>query len=332
MIVNTSDLKTFLKAASVIDSGSILPVHSFVLLSNGLMMKVNNSQFVKFTSDFKGECLVDEKLLNTFVNHSKSETITLKISGKSITISDGLRSVKGPTDDVANFHIPVTTAGESILFDEQTLKAIGQASKFVQDIDELLPVKKHVFIGNNCIIGTNGQIGFKYFSELNLPSVVLSKGEAKLMGSMSNCEFSYTPHWHFFKDGSVVYGWIKSEANFVDLRTVFKESIPDFTLSRSELLAFLDHAVSSTVGNAVVGSFEGVSGRLNLWVRDKSFDIDVSQSIAYDGLAVPIFGFGPVLFQQLVKAFPADTYAFSSGQNIYYLNSGNTTCLIMEMK
>lgn len=332
MIINVSDLKKFANAAVSIPTGSVIPVHAFVLLSHGVMLKTNDRQYVSYTAEFDGECLIDEKVLFDYIAHTKAETIEIKVSAKSVKITDGKRAVTAPTADVKDFQQPLKPDGAPFPVPSDVLQAIGTCSKFIMSEDELAPMRKHVFVGNKTVIGSDGHIAFRQEFMDDLPEICLSRSEAILMGSMKSCLFTETGAWHFFQSEGITYGCIKSESKYVDLRGIFPTNQQDFEIDRAELLGFLTHANSSAVSKSVVGQFSASSGFFNLEVRDKSYDIDISQAIPYEGPDVGGFGFGPSLFLRLVKAFTADRYGFSSATNMYSIKAGNVTTLIMEMK
>lgn len=332
MNIKTKDLRAFARAAGSIRTGSVIPVHAFILLSHGVMTKTNDNQFVSYQSEFDGECLVDEKVLFNFVQHTKAESIEITAKGKSVTLSDGTRQVKAPTDDVLNFQQPIKSEGAPFPLTRDVIDAIGTAGQFINEEGEMLPVKCHVFVGNKTVAGTNGNIGYQTTFADDLPEIVLTKGEADLIGKMIDCLFSQNDTWHFYQDGPISYGWIKSTAQYIDLDKIFNKASHDVELPRAPLLSFCELAVASSVGKSVVGSFTGSGGMLQLLVQDREYDIDISQEVEYGGTDIAQFGFGPSLFLRLLKNFPADTYVFSKGQSLYYLTSGNTICLIMEMK
>jgi hypothetical protein len=330
MKIKTSDVKLFAKVASGINTGTIIPVHSFIFLDNGKMTKANEHQYITYSCEFDGSCLVDEKILFNYAAHTKADEISIKVSGKTVTLSDGTRPVKSPTDDPVNFQQPLVPTGAPYNIPEDVIRAIGTAAKFTEDGDTT-PLKGHVFVGNKTVSATDLHIAYRHEFSDDLPEIVLSRGEAIFIGSMTSCLFSESNNWHFFQDGPVTCGWIKSQAPFFDLVKGFVDTPKSFDIRRDELMGFLAHATTSSVGKSVVGSFTGVSGHLNFWVKDNSYDIDIEQQFPYEGPDIEQFGFGPALFLRLVKAFPAETYSFCSGPNLYYLKSGNVSTLIMKM-
>lgn len=329
MILKTADLRTFARAAGNIRTGSIIPVQAFILFEHGTVTKVNESQFVQLETAFDGCLLVDEKLLFSFLKATDAEEITLVHSGKTITISDGTRSVKAPTGDPQDFSRPPMPLGEVFRLPADVIKAIGTCSKFVT-IDAM-PVKCHVYVGQKAVAGADGEIGYCQEFMDDLPELVLSKSEASLIGGMTECRFSENSHWHFFRDGQLLYGQVKSEALWVELCAKFQAG-RDFEVPRQPLADFTDLAVNVTAGTLLVGTMTGHAGSIRLHAEDRDFNINVEQEIPYDGGDFPQFGFGPSRLQRLVRAVPAESYVFAKGQGMYYLRSGNVTTLIMEMK
>ena len=173
----TKQLKTFNSIAGGMKQNNVLPILSYLKFEDGYITKNNLESFVTMEADFKGKCLIDEKILMSIVNVTKEEYIDVAIKAKSVILSYGNKKDTSPTDDISNFPAINEIDGKEINISNEVINAVKIASNFTYDRDDA-PYASCIFLGNGIVGATSGYIGYTQKNTENLPEIVLEKNAA----------------------------------------------------------------------------------------------------------------------------------------------------------
>ena len=145
MKLKTNELRKFNAVTSSMKQNGILPVLSYLRFKDGVITKNNLEQFVEMEADFKGECLIDERVLMAFVNSVSGDVIDVKIDEKSVTLVCGKDKTKSPTEEVINYPVTENNDLEGIEIGEEIIRSIKIAADFTMERDDM-PYTSCVFL------------------------------------------------------------------------------------------------------------------------------------------------------------------------------------------
>lgn len=333
MKISVSELKSFKANASFIKQNNIIPVLSYLKLSDGCITKNNlNSFLIQKVGKFKESILVDEKILMAFVDNASTDEIEISVSGKRILITDGFTKDYSPTDDIINFPTNESGEFEKTKISVDVLASIKIASTFILS-EETMPNKSNIFVGKKSVAGSNGFIAYVKTFDIDLPQMVLSKDTCTVISKFGSIDFYESESYHFFENDKCKFGFIKPTYPFFDLTVfgVFNKEAPHFEVNKFDLIRFNDLAISSP-SKKVVATFKVQSEVMKLVMKDTDYDRDVEKDIPVTGEDVSLFAYMPVNLNQLLKNVPDAYLIFYQAKNKYYITgeSGFTT-LIMEV-
>lgn len=329
MILKLKELKRFADKSAHIKPNGILPVLNHIRLQDGVITRSDNHQYVSMKADFEGEALIDSATLFAYIGKAKGD-ITVTAKGTSMVLTDGVTTLKTPTDSIADYPAPQPPDGIAVTLSKDVCKAIGACSASVVP-DEIQGQQiRHVFVGKNMVIGTGRFWGISFKIEDALPNLSLLKHEAEIIGSLPGCVLQENSNWHFISASDLTYGTVKSEAKWYDLTPYFAAGAPAFTLPREPVLEFCETVIAVCPGKDLLASLEAHGEVIAFAAKDKAYDVDVTREVACNGPA-PLFGFDPRVLQRLLKVMPGTEYTFSPAKNMYHITSGQVTGLIMEL-
>lgn len=325
MKLKTNQLRQFKSAASSIKQNGILPILSYLKFDNGSITKNNLESFLTMKADFKGQMLVDEKILMNFVDFTTAEEITVTITDKSVLITDGKTKVTSPTDDITHFPVSDTTDNKPVEIKSEVLWAIKVASNFTTE-DTSNPFKECVFVGNGIVAASNGFICYLEKVSKKIPNIIIGKDAANSITKFEEVLFSDNNTYCFYETDIFKMGFVKTEVKFVDMAVFL--TIPEgeqIEIKKSEIIKFCDICINSTTGRLVTANINGNQ----LSMVDSSYGINIETPIS---ATLENFVFNPILMQRLLKSLPDESVKFIKGTNKYFIiGDSGFVSLIMEI-
>lgn len=259
--IKTSSLKKFLDAAKAIGDNHLIPIYAFVKLEclNGKakMYKSNGNSFVVCEIDgveFKGDqtFLINEQTLSVAVSYSTVDTITLKVQDSSIVIDNG-KKLKSVTEKVEHFPaIQKRSEDEKVeLLTTDVLVALFYAKNHITPPTDramrawmsyihIVKIKEKFYV-----VGLNGHITyFKSFSH-QLPILSLEPEVVSVITKFSSLHYSRVGNYDYFDNGSIAYGFIKSETTCPALGVVLEKFTQEesMVLGKKQLIDFCEMAI-----------------------------------------------------------------------------------------
>lgn len=323
MKLQTNQLKQFKAAASAIKQNNILPILSYLKFDNGKITKNNLESFIIMDADFKGQMLIDEKVLMTFIDFTSEAEIEVTVKGTQVIITDGKTKVTSPTDDIKNYPVSNATENEPVELTAQVLYAIRTASNFTID-DLTMPFKEFVFVGNSTVAASNG-FTFYGVSVPECPQITIGKDAANAVTKFESVLFSENETYQFYSAGIYSYGFIKKDVKFLDMSQWLK--VPEgetATINKTEIIKFCEICISNTPGRVVIAKAAGTT--LSMVDAAYSLNIETPVSASFD-----TFGFNPHYMAKMLKSLPDEQVTFTRANNKYFVTGeSGFVALIME--
>lgn len=328
MKLQTHQLKKFNSVAGGIKKNTILPILSYLKFEDGKVTKNNLESFVTMEIDFEGSCLIDERILTTFVESTGASEIDVEVKGNSITLSHGKERIISPTDDIKLFPEPPVPENKlDIFISQDVLKAIKVASNFTMDLENS-PHASCVHVGNGVVGATSGFIAYVEPIEDELPEIVLEKPMLSVLKGLEFATFNQSDSYIFFKNGNFTFGFIKKDTKFLNMGRfkALPEGEPTL-MPKKEFEGFCELCNGYSVGKSYVLA---TLKEKELSMIDPDFGIDYKKELP---TRLPDFSFNPSYMGKLLKSLPDDNLKFLKGQNKYYVTGekGNYVSLIMEL-
>lgn len=325
MKLQTNELKKFLSVTSSMKQNGILPILSYIRFQDGIITKNNLEQFVEMESNFKGQCLIDERVLMSFVNSISGNEIDVQISTTNVLLTCGKDKTKSPTDNIADFPVSQFDEAEEIELTEEIINKIRVASNFAIE-RENSPFTSCVFIGNGLIGASNSFIAFVDKIDSKFPKIILEKNAAGVIKSFNYGFLSQSEERVFFKFGDFKFGFIKKETPFIDFSPFVKVPEADkIIIDKNEIVNFCDSCVAATLSKVVVSKFEGNK----LLMNDADFGVSREKEISVE---MEHFAFNPSLMNKLLKALPDEEISLQKeGNKLYITGIGEYVSIIMEL-
>lgn len=323
----TKQLKTFNSIAGGMKVNNILPITSYLKFEDGYITKNNMESFVTMEADFKGKCLIDEKILMSFVESINADTIDVKIGEKSVILSHGKEKVTSPTDDLINFPKNDESDIKEIEIEPEVMKAIKIASNFAIE-REGVPFTSCVFIGNGIVSATSGFIAYVENSAKDLPEIIIEKAAASAIRNFDSVSFSENDTYQFYTNHIFKFGFIKKDTKFVNMKTwsALPQGLKSEVIDKNELIGFCDFCTKATVGRVAIASIV----KNKLVMKDAAYEIDYEKPLSKE---LEDFTFNPVFMGKLLKSVPDETVTFSRAESKYYITGeSGFVSLIMEMQ
>lgn len=322
MTIPASCLRAFLQHSNRLKANTLLPVLSFVKFQDGTITKHTMREFMQYSCEFEGAFMVEERILNTFVNASKSDAITFSWDDKRVTIQDATSKISSPNCPIEDFPA-IDLPSDFNEITEGACIAIGVCASMLSSDDDAVPNMKHVFTGGDWIAGTDFFIG-AIFDTPPIPRMVLSVRPAAIVSRMKGCWYSQSKSYDLFQSGDVLYGSIKPEVLWFDMSVLRHKSAPGFDLDKQELLSFCDMAVAASGISDNVATIEN-GHELRMEFIEPQFSVDVRRAIQVAGPQMASFRFQPKLMQRLLRGLPAETVICSREEHrICFIGDGFT--------
>jgi len=324
MILSTKQLKAFKAASAGIKQNNIFPVCSYLKFEPGTITKNNLESFVIMEADVSDTMLIDERLLMSMVDSTKSDTITATVKDDTVILSDGLVKKISPTEPVINFPVNDASDLEYIDIPAPVLYAVRSASQFTVE-NPNMPYTECVFIGKGLVSASNNFTAYGENVAGNLPEIILLKDAAAAISKFESIEFAQTETYQFFKSGALRYGFGKKETKFLDMTKHF--IIPDGTpvsINKTEIIDFCNQVLTDCAGRPIVASITNFV----LSMVDSAYKLDIQQPLT---ATLEDFNFNPNFMRQLLKALPDENVTFiKSLHKCHVTGQSGFVSLIME--
>jgi len=330
MQILTSTIREFQKLSSGIKTNPILPICAYLKITDKSIIKTNLHQFIDFSisSASKGEIfLVDEKLLYNLVNVTNSELIKISASDKHLVIEDERQSLKHQLQDITHFPAIPSAENEYIPISDETIAAISVANNLT--IEENIPtIKSAVMVGKNHVAATDHFIAYKEGIAENV-TVLLMKQVAAIISKLTNVEYSTTENYDFFKTSKFIFGFSKSELNYMNIqeKIILNGSALESKINKQDIISFCDMAINSSYSNlSPVCKMESEL----LTMDDDGFDIHLKKEMP-SLKCKKAFNFNPILMNKLLKSIPGEEINLYFDSNKYFITDDTKTYLSLIM-
>lgn len=328
--VSVADIRSFKKNSGHIKRNGVLPILDYVKFDNGTITKTNLNEFVIQESNFRGQLLIEERVLFNFIEYTNASDISFSADGKKITLSDGSQKTTSAQGDFALYPIPEESPKETVALTDTILKFFGAAAKYTQEgTDDLR--KSNIFIGGDVILASDGFIAFYRKIDRELPKTAIPRSVAEKVSSIDPANFSQTEKKLFFKSGNVLYGFQKNEAVYFDLSQFFiyaKDTY--FHADKLEIIRFNEMCLSMSPLKYCHPTIEIVNGKLLLSAIDGDYGVDNEKEIEVVGKMESKFKYDASTLNRLLKTAPDDELTFSQKPGKMYItgDSGFTSLII----
>lgn len=329
MKLQTKQLKTFNSIAGGMKQNNILPITSYLKFEDGYITKNNMESFVTMEADFKGKCLIDEKILMSIVNATNEETIDVEVKNKSVILSYGNKKATSPTDDLINFPVNDEADIKEIEISKEIINEIKVAANFTSE-NESLPFTGCVFVGHGIIAACNNFIVYTQKVNTELPEIIIEKNVASAIRNFDTVSFSENNSYRFYTNHIFRFGFVKTETKFVNMKSF--SVIPEnnnyetVTVNKNEIIEFCEVCVNSCTGRAITASIKGDV----LSMVDSAYEIDLKHPMS---TKMPDFSFNPILMLKMLKSLPDQELTFIRGKERYVVTGkSGFVSIIMEMQ
>lgn len=332
--IKKDDLASFKTYASQIRKNTDQPITDYLKIEViGDFISVTKTNYKAFaiqtTPNDSEDCcfLVDENILFNFVELSDSEFINFTITGIRITIFDDRNKAVSQTENVSMYPKVDVTNKEWVTAPKYILDAVGICAQIVFD-DEISGIKNSVFIGQKYVAGSDATIGYWQQIKEDLPNLVLRKEVAMAVSKLNGCDISSNDSYDLFKQGNVLFGFVKSVIGFVCLPPKFEETDRDlsFYINKSALIKWNSFCINSCKSKVLTAEFNADGNKLNLELIDSKYErnnnsyLDVANGSGS-------FTFNPVTLNTLLKVLPNEQLHFYPGRknDRYYITDKDKT-------
>lgn len=332
--IKKAEIEAFKSQASFIKPNTILPILSFLKIDVAgdycHITKSNNESFlVRTISNDSEDCsfLIDERVLYSFVEFSSSEYINFTDDGNRIRIYDDRTDTKSPTDRPELFPPIEKNIDNWIAIPKLALVSVGIVGQLIFD-GEIMNAKSFVFVGAGKVAGTDGNIGYYQTIPDPLPEVILRKEVAACISKMTTCQYGRANNYDFFKEDGSVYGFAKSEYQFIDLKVIFIDVAEQlsFCVNKASILKFNTLCITSISTKSLGVTFEGESGSLFFQMNEEKWGVDIKSNIPVKGRS-DYFKYDPGFMNTLLKLLPCDEVFFYPGPKRYYITDADKSFL-----
>lgn len=132
-----AELKLFKKESSHIKGNRIIPIYDFIKFEDGTIIKTNSKEFIvkETNAPFKGTFLVEDLILNSFIENTVDPEIHFKIGKDEVTIYDSKSKLRSKTADLKQFPATPELPPDPVKINAVLLAALSVAEKFTRETD-----------------------------------------------------------------------------------------------------------------------------------------------------------------------------------------------------
>lgn len=335
--IPTSILRQFKKDSSHISGSKIVPIYDYIKFEDGTITKHNGGEYIIRNTPsvpFEGSFLVEEIVLNSFIDNTNDVEVVITEEDGNVVISDSRSKLKAKTADLKDFP-KIPDIGETkTLIDIDVLCAIHTAVNFTEE-KELHPITPYVFVGEKSVSATDTVVGFNQQFKIDLPQLVLPISCAKKIGSFQHAFHYENDRFHIFRYDDTTYGFIKPDAKFVSISAHFNtDGFPKFTVCKEDIISFnnVNMSISGKTGDPVAYMQNKETG-LDLSYNDELLSRENNFTVQASGDNTPPFKYWPRKMNQLLKCLPDSELTFHQKDILlcYITGDSGFTSLIMSL-
>lgn len=339
--LQNQEINSFKQDASRIPNDEIHPILSYIHISfkdnyctltkNGLRSFIKKNIPCQCSSK-NNPILVDENTIYNICEFSNSDTLEIYPEENRIKLVSGSTIAYSPTDDILKFpgnDMPTSEWSKIFL---EAITAISFAVNFITEDTTKLPVTRNIFTSDKTIIASNGAIAF--YKELvdPIPKMILRKEVANAILNMQGADYAYNPSYDFFRSGSTLIAFSKSEDQFYDLSLLGKieSDKKSFIINKDDLIKFNSHSIAETKSKLKRASFRASGDTLTCFFEDADAGKEIKKELGIVNGSGE-FTYDPEVLNQLLRNIPSTICEFYPGKNKYFItDEGKTfTTLIM---
>ena len=334
MKIKTSELRSFLSAGGHIKTNNILPILQYIKFDNGRIIKNNLSEFIVYETSFAGSILVEERLLSNLVSVAVSEYIEISKLKNRVVLTDGSNTIEHQYEPQENFPLneEPTSEGEYELTPDDLLQ-IGICSDFCHE-NHILVQHHHLYITDGEIFASNNVVAYFKKTNSKMPTVQISKPNAKKISALKTAVFSQNDSYMFFVSDNIKYGFIKA-AGLTSLKMGQYMNVDSsdhvFTVDRSEFVNFSNICTTSTPAKIIRCNLSLEKEYLKLSMVDDDYSVSVNKTLKATGSVEGVFCFDPNQMNRLCKSLPDQLLTFHQFPKKYLVTGqSGFVALIME--
>lgn len=328
--INTDSLKEFQRRTASIQRNTTLPALAFLKLefTNGkhYITKTNARctvvALLKTVPDptENPTLMLDERILFSFLNLTKSAAIGITHDQEKVYIDDGKTKVDFQREDPTNFpKTPNYSAAQSVYtFNKEHLTAINIGRNYILD-SETGGNFRFIHVGGNYISAFHTNFFYVNNRFTELPEVRIDSEIADTItnGIAEQFQFSKTDNHYFFLAQDIIFMFTPGEGKTPNVKSVHERlGLPgkEFAFSKEDLIDFCNMAnvVSETaLANCVMTPNGNI---LNLNLKDKNYNRGVDKNVMLSG-ELDKFSFDSRLMLTPFRVIPVDALKCKTNQN-----------------
>lgn len=303
--ISTKEIKRFKSAADLIPENHLLPVYSYIKLvvdkDRSYFVKHSGERFLVFdvdaTCDKPQTLMIETKPFFGFIGCTKSDFISISLSGKKIKIDDGQEPVSFQTTNDLFPTIHEKDGDKSIEISEEARAAIVTARSHARSSSEINPTDWMCYIHMKkmnekfYVVSTKTELTYFNGFEEELPEISISQSVVSVLSSGSNFTYSSAKNYDYFETIGVLYGFLKAEIRCPkEVEYVLKnmKSESYFEVERQPIVDFCNLVLAinnssvvpqikfSSSGDQVIASFKDTMDNINterkIPIENKTFD------------------------------------------------------------
>lgn len=309
-----TELTNFFENAARVQKNELYPVLSYLLLRpwadvQASLLKTDlNSFYIKeltIVKERESDLLLDERILRNFVSFSIDEYIYIEKHGQKLRISDSQSEVFFTPPPAEDFPACDTTHSKTVSTNLGIRDTLRRASNFI--IKEEIPtVRSFIFVGDGNVCASNSWILFKQPFEFE-GKLVLDSKTAEIVASFEETEIGYSEKFITISTPSGLFGFIKSEINYIDLAKYCVKGSHSIQLEAVELFTFCRMAVNCRKSDDVMANML-IQDFIELELNDAAFDIRCKKNINFTGKCPKMeLKFNPLYMLSLLKGIENTT-------------------------
>ena len=341
--IKTSDLKTFLRRSKAIKQHGLMPILSFFKMDcNGnqiVCTDTNHNTFLihEMPGEFEknGSYLIDRKIINSVVDTTKSEFITITQKGKKIFISDDFGGSTGnngfQTDDPTLYpKVPDQDKKAPVTISPDLMKTIQIAKHYcisektgLSSLESLhlksTPKHIEVFASNRFLLYVN-----------RIPNdpleLMITPDNSDALNGFTEALYYSSGNYDFYECGSTTYGFVKSDYKCVDYLPFIQGIDKDkcFTIERQKVLDYCNRVKSINPSSVVAECEIREAGKNKVLFYYNNEEHDKNSEVIFDvkkDMEIPDFLFGVDTMIQFLSSLPYEQITFAPAIERYFVLS-----------
>lgn len=331
--IRKDELKTFLEQARTIPPlKNGLPILSYIKIDIvgdfATLTKTNLRTFlVKTISNDSEDCsfLVQENILNSFVEWSDNDYVNFRSESNRIKIYDQRRNTSSPTEPATGYPpFDISDKGWTVL-PKSCLASVGIAGQLIMN-GEIMNARSFVFIGDGLIGGTDGNVGYFQYIKEDLPCMSLRKEVTECISKMKSCKVSQNESFDLFQEDNCLWGFVQSEIQYINMAVLVGPppiQTPSFNTNKNYFIKFGRH-VANTQDKSASATFEVIDPTtVKLNMQDGKNEVDNDENIFVKNGTSGEMKFNPQYMTTLLNALPCEECYFHEGNKRFIITDAD---------